>query len=230
MVYCRFGKEYIGQLAKQHHTLINNPNLTQPMRQIATYLINIKKLVRDHNVDGESKDFQKMKTSKPKMSKSCIPPSPYYFPTGEDDKTLIFESRFETGNLLASMKVSDKEYDLVLQNDINTNGHTQWFFFRVSNVHKGMTVKFNILNLAKPDSLYNYGMRVLSYSVCRRQEEGDLAWHRVGHDIDYYQNTLKRENTRFNRFYYTLTFTHTFEHDNDQVYFAHCFPFTYSDL
>lgn len=28
MVYCRFGKEYIGQLAKQHHTLINNPNLT----------------------------------------------------------------------------------------------------------------------------------------------------------------------------------------------------------
>ena len=80
----------------------------------------------------------------------------------------MFESRFETGNLLAAMKVSNKEYDLVLQNDINTNGHTQWFFFRVMNVYKGMTVKFNIINLAKPDSLYNYGMRILSYSICDR--------------------------------------------------------------
>ena len=62
------------------------------------------------------------------------------------------------------MKVSDNEYDLVLQNDINTNGHTQWFFFRVSNTRKNLKVKFNILNLAKPDSLYNEGMRVLSFS------------------------------------------------------------------
>ena len=51
-------------------------------------------------------------------------PSQYYKPTGPDDNTLIFESRFESGNLLAAIKVSDNEYDLVLQNDINTNGHT----------------------------------------------------------------------------------------------------------
>jgi hypothetical protein len=38
--------------------------------------------------------------------------------------TLIFESRFESGNLLAAIKISDREYDLILQNDINTNGHT----------------------------------------------------------------------------------------------------------
>ena len=43
-------------------------------------------------------------------------------------------------------------------------------------------------------------------------------------------NNFRREYTRFARYYYTLTFTHTFEHDNDQVYFAHCFPFTYTDL
>ena len=85
------------------------------MRQIATYLINIKKLVRDHNIDGESKDFNRLKTTKPgKLNKTCVPPSPYYLPQGSHDKTLIFESRFETGNLLAAMKVSDNEYDLVL--------------------------------------------------------------------------------------------------------------------
>ena len=65
LVYCRFGRDYISNLAKQALNLINNPNLSQPMRQIATYLINIKKLVRDHNIDSESKDFNKLKTQKP---------------------------------------------------------------------------------------------------------------------------------------------------------------------
>ncbi len=122
--------------------------------------------MKEHNIDGESKDFNKLKTAKPSnmRKKAESAPTPYYLPDGSLDKTLVFESRFETGNLLVAMKVSDNEYDLVLQNDINTNGHTQWFFFRVSNTRKDMKVKFNILNLAKPDSLYNDGMRVLSFS------------------------------------------------------------------
>ena len=85
----------------------------------------------------------------------------YYTPVDENDKTLVFESKFESGNLNLAIKMSDNEYNLMLQNDINTNGHTQWFFFRVSNTTKDLTVKFNILNLSKPDSLYNYGMKVL---------------------------------------------------------------------
>lgn len=91
-------------------------------------------------------------------------PKQFYKLKGPEDKTLIFESRFESGNLLAAVKISDLEYDLVLQNDINTNGHTQWYFFRVSNMRKGMKVRFNIINLAKPDSLYNYGMKILCFS------------------------------------------------------------------
>lgn len=102
----------------------------------------------------------------------------------------MFESRFESGNLLIAFKVSDYEYDLVLQNDINTNGHTQWYFFRVSNTKPGMTVRFNIINLLKPDSLYNQGMRVLAYSSLKSKSE-NLGWHRIGTDIMYYQNNLK---------------------------------------
>jgi hypothetical protein len=83
------------------------------------------------------------------------------------------------------MKVSDNEYDLVLQNDINTNGHTQWYFFRCSNTRKGMKVKFNILNLAKSDSLYNEGMKILCYSGNTKSNDG-IGWHRVGTDISYY--------------------------------------------
>ena len=49
---------------------------------------------------------------------------PYYNVTSIEDTTLVFESRFESGNLLAAMKYTEQEYDLILQNDINTNGHT----------------------------------------------------------------------------------------------------------
>lgn len=33
-----------------------------------------------------------------------------------------------------------------MQNDINTQGHTQWFFFRVANTKAKSVIKFNILN------------------------------------------------------------------------------------
>jgi hypothetical protein len=73
--------------------------------------------------------------------------SPYYSVKNSNDNTLIFESRFESGNLLAASKKEENYYQLVLQNDTNTNGYTQWFFFRVSNTRKNTRVKFNIINL-----------------------------------------------------------------------------------
>lgn len=41
-----------------------------------------------------------------------------------EDLTLLFESRFETGNLYLAQKVSDQEYNCLMQNDINSIGHT----------------------------------------------------------------------------------------------------------
>ncbi len=230
VVYCRYGRDYIPSVAKQIQMAIQNPTLCQPVRQIATYLINIKKLVLEHNIESDEKDFTKLRT-KGKIGNIILPPSQYYIPESAKDPTLIFESRFESGNLLVAIMVGENEYDLVLQNDINTNGHTQWYFFRVGNTRKGHKVRFNIINLAKPDSLYNQGMRVLSYSN-NLQKQQDCGWHRVGSDIRYYQNNLKNQvNPRYpNKRYFTLTFTHTFESDDDQVYFTHCFPYTYSDL
>ena len=54
-----------------------------------------------------------------------------------EDRTLLFESRFESGNLYLAQKVSEIEYNLLMQNDINTQGHTQWFFFQVKNTRAG---------------------------------------------------------------------------------------------
>ena len=55
----------------------------------------------------------------------------YYDPTGPDDDTLIFESRFESGNLRRAIQIYPGEYDLILRPDINTRGHTQWYYFSV---------------------------------------------------------------------------------------------------
>lgn len=48
-----------------------------------------------------------------------------------------------------------------------------------------------MLNLCKPDSLYNDGMKILVYSD-RMFEEKEIGWHRAGQQIGYYANGLKR--------------------------------------
>ena len=59
--------------------------------------------------------------------------------------------------------------------DLHTEGHTQWFYFAVSNTHPSgivklseqgvlvppVRVRFNIVNLTKPDSLFNSGKKML---------------------------------------------------------------------
>ena len=71
---------------------------------------------------------------------------PYYTPRDNDDTTLVFESRFECGNLNLAIKRSETEYDLILQNDSLTNGNTQWFYFKISNTRRDMNVTFHIIN------------------------------------------------------------------------------------
>ena len=95
-------------------------------------------------------------------------------------------------------------------------------------------VRFNMLNLCKPDSLYNEGMKILVYSE-RKAAHRDVGWHRSGTKISYYCNGIKKESEKKNqggplKSYYTHTFTYEFEYDDDTVYFAYCYPYTYSNL
>jgi hypothetical protein len=91
---------------------------------------------------------------------------------------LIFESRFESGNLLKAFQINEFEYDLELKQDHGASVVlTQWFYFRVTNTKKNQIYKFNIVNLIKPDSLYNNGMRPLIYSK-KAAEQKSIGWHR----------------------------------------------------
>jgi hypothetical protein len=63
------------------------------------------------------------------------------------------------------------EYDLVLQPDLNTRGHTQWYFFALTNAPRGVPLTFNLINLLKEDSLYNAGLLPLVHSEERLAAE-----------------------------------------------------------
>nr|XP_032631755.1 cytosolic carboxypeptidase 2 isoform X4 [Chelonoidis abingdonii] len=143
---------------------------------------------------------------------------------GPEDTTLLFESRFESGNLQKAVRVGPYEYELTLRMDLYTSKHTQWFYFRVRNTRKGITYRFSIVNLMKPKSLYSMGMKPLLYSQRDAQTRG-VGWRREGGDIRYYRCSSEESQAM-----YCLTWTVCFPHDHDTCYFAHFYPYTFSDL
>lgn len=107
----------------------------------ATYgSIKTSNMLDKHRVQFDAKDLKKI-LERPLLLQSKARPTfkwafmedsykiePYYQLSYENDKTLIFESRFESGNLSLAVKLSDSEYYLLMQNDALTKGHTQCIF------------------------------------------------------------------------------------------------------
>jgi len=54
LVYCRFGRSYIVNLEKQLSSLLTSNNQVAISAKTATYLINIKKLIKDHNIESDN--------------------------------------------------------------------------------------------------------------------------------------------------------------------------------
>eukprot|EP00656_Telonema_subtile_P049790 TRINITY_DN6270_c0_g1_i4.p1 TRINITY_DN6270_c0_g1~~TRINITY_DN6270_c0_g1_i4.p1 ORF type:complete len:1159 (+),score=278.37 TRINITY_DN6270_c0_g1_i4:291-3767(+) len=146
-------------------------------------------------------------------------------------EALVFDSRFESGNLCKAVLVSPTEYDLTLSPDTNSSRHKQWFYFRVSNITPQTEYTFNIINFEKPSSLFNEGQRPLLYTSGSQNK----AWVRCGRNICYFKRNYcfsscgdylqwaKRKPT------FILTFTVKFESASSH-YLAYCFPYTMLDL
>ena len=149
---------------------------------------------------------------------------------------LNFESRFESGNLqlvyftpnLDSDDNIDK-YEIFLHNDTNTSGYTQWFFFRISNTKKNKTVNINIMNMLRKKTKYSNGIKIWCYSK-KNSQYNNIGWYHTKEFVQYYKNFLYKLNKGKRNYYYTLSFNYTFDYDDDEVFFANCIPFTYSDL
>ena len=106
---------------------------------------------------------------------------------------LSFESRFECGNLRKAIQLRDREYNLILNPDVNTYKHHQWFYFQVSNMASGEQYPyvFNIINYEKANSQFNFGMQPVMFSV-KEARAGRPYWRRVGSDICYFKNKYSR--------------------------------------
>eukprot|EP00746_Dinoflagellata_sp_MGD_P014969 gnl/MRDRNA2_/MRDRNA2_133087_c0_seq1.p1 gnl/MRDRNA2_/MRDRNA2_133087_c0~~gnl/MRDRNA2_/MRDRNA2_133087_c0_seq1.p1 ORF type:complete len:1267 (+),score=232.99 gnl/MRDRNA2_/MRDRNA2_133087_c0_seq1:84-3884(+) len=152
---------------------------------------------------------------------------------------LEFTSCFESGNLRYAVFQPDEErltYDLVLDNDVNTRGHTQWFYFALRGGQQGQKVRFRIINMSKSQSLFRQGMRPLAWSearafandaawACSSEEASEClsdGWRYIGDNVTYHRSKLGLGS------YHTLSFDYTFESKSDTVYIAYCVPYTYS--
>lgn len=188
-------------------------------------------------------------------------PVPYTVPEGglgyPFQNSLVFDASFESANLLSAVQRGPKEYDLFLRADLHTEGFTQWFYFAVTNTHTVEEVKiwrcsrseqvsdpptqhaalvtFNIVNLTKPDSLFNLGMQPVMYS-CAEAVENGIGWVRTGTSVQYQANQYLRHPSGTSSSpvdagmtYYTLSFTLAFYRPDDIYLIAHSYPYTYSD-
>lgn len=82
--------------------------------------------------------------SVPQFSRSTVGGSkaqPTAHPNAFDPDDLVFESRFESGNLGRAIKITPTYYELYLRPDMYTNRHTQWFYFRVKNTKAKMVYR-----------------------------------------------------------------------------------------
>uniref|UniRef100_A0A8D0ELX7 ATP/GTP binding protein like 1 n=1 Tax=Strix occidentalis caurina TaxID=311401 RepID=A0A8D0ELX7_STROC len=146
---------------------------------------------------------------------------------------LTFFSKFESGNLRKAIQVREFEYDLIMNADVNSNQHHQWFYFEVRDMKLAVPYRFNIINCEKFNSQFNYGMQLVMYSV-KEALQGRPRWLRAGHDICYYKNHYRCSAGAGGgvrgKFYYTLTFSIKFPHTDDVCYLAYHYPYTYSTM
>lgn len=87
------------------------------------------------------------------------------------------------------------------------------------------------MNFTKMDSLFNYGMKVSIYSKrAAEAKTNPVGWHKGGERISYHANGIRKDQWFNGKSYYSLSFDYEFKYDQDTVYFAYAFPYTYQDM
>jgi hypothetical protein len=113
-----------------------------------------------------------------------------------------------------------------VENDVNTYGYNNWFFFRCANVGRGVR-RFTLANLAKKTSFFGQGMAISVFSLRRWEREG-TGWFKGGERVTFGSVNFLRSH-HDNDLYSCLAFEYDFEED-DEVFFALNQPYTYSRL
>ena len=201
-------------------------------------------------------------------------------PKNEKEAKIIFDSKFESGNLRMAIKLNSEignEYDLIIRKDFNYEKNYSWFFFSIES-DRETDIKLNLLNFTKKKIMFDEKekIRILVYNK-------NDKWTRNTYNVQYYQNNIKifppteeteknesndieqninnfmndkfkedeknndifkifskekdkdkgdKEDNPDNEFFFTLSFCYHVNKSNinTPIYFALCFPYTYSSL
>ena len=203
-------------------------------------------------------------------------------PKNENEAKIIFDSKFESGNLRMAIKLNSdipNEYDLIMRKDYNSEKNYSWFYFSIQS-DRETDIKLNILNFIKKTIMFDEKnkIRILVYNK-------NDKWTRNTYNIQYYQNKInifppgedkfkiindeekdydkdedkedekdereeekdddkdkdnknkikdkgEKEDIPDTEFFFTLSFCYHVDKKNINlpIYFALCFPYTYSTL
>jgi len=95
----------------------------------------------------------------------------------------------------------------MIENDVNTYGYTNWFFYRFRNKDKG-TKRFSIVNMIKKSLFYTQGMLISIFSR-KKYQNMSLGWFKGGNKITYSNINFIRDH-HYNEHYYCLSFEYDF--------------------
>lgn len=132
----------------------------------------------------------------------------------------IFSGDFESGNLGQVYLIAPKSYEIHLLPDPNENNTTQWFFFKVEHLDPGEYF-FVITGFFRSCNLHYKGSKAAVYS--ENAAKKGIGWQRIGENLNYF----KWKNPKVQEWAFTFNFTVT---QKDTMYFAHAYPYTYTDL
>lgn len=131
-----------------------------------------------------------------------------------------FSGDFECGNLGCVYLTGVKTYEIHLIPDPNDQRTTQWFFFKVENLEPG-DYAFTIVGFYRQCNLHYKGSKACVYSEAAARN--GIGWQRIGENLNYF----KFKHGKFPEWAFSFTFSVT---QRDTMYFAHSYPYTYTDL
>ncbi|XP_071835494.1 cytosolic carboxypeptidase-like protein 5 isoform X3 [Apostichopus japonicus] len=149
---------------------------------------------------------------------------------------ILFTSKFDSGNLARIERVHgddddsgnhrigdftatpDYEFNLWTKPDCDgteyQNGNRSWFHFAVKGCPMNKLVKFNIMNMNRQGKLYNQGMAPVVKVLPQKPRWERIRDRPVCETVDGQ---------------FIMAFTYRFEYRYSTVYFAFCYPFSYTE-
>lgn len=131
-----------------------------------------------------------------------------------------FSGDFECGNLGQVYQTGNREYEIHLLPDPNEMQSIQWFFFKVENIDPG-EYTFTVVGFYRQCNLHWKGSKAAVYS--ENAARNGIGWQRIGENLNYFKWRSGRSPEWAFQFSFTVT-------ERDTMYFAHAYPYTYTDL